>query len=211
SSDFQPVCRGTLVCRKRSSGAAAGAAVALLSTPPETRRAARLNVFLGGMSYSAVPHGVSGVGCFLSLGPWGGVRRRCGRRAVGGDRVRRSAAATLDACRALLVDHLSYGGHWGNPPFARGAPSGWRLAARTEEQDESVPIRPSRRRCNRGTSATELERPRSFTGLLENPRATRKQHREGHNRTALSNVERPLRGSSENFSCRSHFSNYTSK
>ncbi|CAB1441242.1 unnamed protein product, partial [Pleuronectes platessa] len=49
-----------------------------------------------------------------------------------------------------------------------------------EEQDESVPIRPSRRRCNQGTSATELERPRSFTGLLENPRATRKQHREGH-------------------------------
>ncbi|CAB1449077.1 unnamed protein product, partial [Pleuronectes platessa] len=39
-----------------------------------------------------------------------------------------------------------------------------------EEQDESVPIRPSRRRCNQGTSATELERPRSFTGLLENPR-----------------------------------------
>ncbi|CAB1443323.1 unnamed protein product [Pleuronectes platessa] len=28
----------------------------------------------------------------------------------------RSAAATLDACRALLADHLSYGGHWGNPP-----------------------------------------------------------------------------------------------
>ncbi|CAB1426557.1 unnamed protein product [Pleuronectes platessa] len=49
-----------------------------------------------------------------------------------------------------------------------------------EEQDESVPIRPSRRRCNQGTSATELERPRSFTGLLENPRATRKQHHEGH-------------------------------
>ncbi|CAB1416832.1 unnamed protein product [Pleuronectes platessa] len=61
-------------------------------------------------------------GGFLSLGPWGGVRRRCGRRAVGGDRVRRSAAATLDACRALLLDHLSYGACWGNPPFARGPP-----------------------------------------------------------------------------------------
>ncbi|CAB1442181.1 unnamed protein product [Pleuronectes platessa] len=36
----------------------------------------------------------------------------------------RSAAATLDACRALLADHLSYGARWGNPPFARGAPSG---------------------------------------------------------------------------------------
>ncbi|CAB1444831.1 unnamed protein product, partial [Pleuronectes platessa] len=49
-----------------------------------------------------------------------------------------------------------------------------------EEQDESAPIRPSRRRCNRGTSATELERPRSFTGLPEYPHDTRMQHREGH-------------------------------
>ncbi|CAB1438800.1 unnamed protein product [Pleuronectes platessa] len=32
----------------------------------------------------------------------------------------RSAAATLDACRALLADHLSYGDRWGNPVFARG-------------------------------------------------------------------------------------------
>ncbi|CAB1435725.1 unnamed protein product [Pleuronectes platessa] len=32
----------------------------------------------------------------------------------------RSAAATLDACRALLADHLSYGDRWGNPLFARG-------------------------------------------------------------------------------------------
>ncbi|CAB1425028.1 unnamed protein product [Pleuronectes platessa] len=88
---------------------------------------------MGGRSSSAVPHGVSGCGGFLSLGPRGGVPRRCGRRAVGGDRVRRSAAATLDACRALLADHLSYGAHWGNPPFARGPPVavrlGWRLAA----------------------------------------------------------------------------------
>ncbi|CAB1420157.1 unnamed protein product [Pleuronectes platessa] len=30
----------------------------------------------------------------------------------------RSAAATLDACRALLADHLSYGDCWGNPLFA---------------------------------------------------------------------------------------------
>ncbi|CAB1420108.1 unnamed protein product [Pleuronectes platessa] len=51
----------------------------------------------------------------------------------------------------------------------------------SEEQDESAPIRPSRRRCNRGTSATELERPRSFTGLPEYPRYTRMQHRGGHN------------------------------
>ncbi|CAB1433161.1 unnamed protein product, partial [Pleuronectes platessa] len=57
-------------------------------------------------------------GGFLSLGPR--VHRRHGRRAVGGDRVRRSAAATLDACRALLADHLSYGDRWGNPLFARG-------------------------------------------------------------------------------------------
>ncbi|CAB1436097.1 unnamed protein product [Pleuronectes platessa] len=45
----------------------------------------------------------------------------------------RSAAATLDACRALLAHHLSYGDRWGNPLFARGGhPAvrlGWRLAA----------------------------------------------------------------------------------
>ncbi|CAB1431508.1 unnamed protein product [Pleuronectes platessa] len=43
-----------------------------------------------------------------------------------------------------------------------------------EERDESVPIRPSRRRCNRGSSATEHERPRSFTGLpkIRAPRAS---------------------------------------
>ncbi|CAB1422489.1 unnamed protein product [Pleuronectes platessa] len=46
---------------------------------------------------------------FPSSMPRGGVRRRCGRRGpVGGDRVRRSATATLDVCRALLADHLSY-------------------------------------------------------------------------------------------------------
>ncbi|CAB1435775.1 unnamed protein product [Pleuronectes platessa] len=49
-----------------------------------------------------------------------------------------------------------------------------------EEQDESAPIRPSRRCCHRGTSATELERPRSFTGLPEYPRDTRMQHREDY-------------------------------
>ncbi|CAB1452885.1 unnamed protein product [Pleuronectes platessa] len=32
----------------------------------------------------------------------------------------RSAAATLDSCRALLADHLRYGDRWGNPLFARG-------------------------------------------------------------------------------------------
>ncbi|CAB1433980.1 unnamed protein product [Pleuronectes platessa] len=63
-------------------------------------------------------------GGFLSLGLQGGVRHRCRRRAIGGDRVRRVAAATLDACRALLTDHLSDGARWGNPPFARGTPSG---------------------------------------------------------------------------------------
>ena len=86
------------------------------------------------MLSGAAPHGVlprcagASFFSFAALSLWGtsrgGVRRRCGRRAVGGDRVRRSAAATLDACRALLADHLSYGARWGNPPFARGAPSG---------------------------------------------------------------------------------------
>ncbi|CAB1445558.1 unnamed protein product [Pleuronectes platessa] len=46
-----------------------------------------------------------------------GAAGRCPSPArKAGDRVRRSAAATLDACRALLADHLSYGDRWGNPP-----------------------------------------------------------------------------------------------
>ncbi|CAB1431457.1 unnamed protein product [Pleuronectes platessa] len=91
--------------------------------PPEARCAAHLNV-LGG---EVLVLGVSRrrwCGGFLSLGPRGGVHHWSGRRAVGGDRVRRSAAATLDACRDLLADHLSYGARWGNPPLARVAPSG---------------------------------------------------------------------------------------
>ncbi|CAB1413439.1 unnamed protein product [Pleuronectes platessa] len=76
--------------------------VALLTTPPEARCAALLDVFLGGRCSSAVR------GLSYSM-PRGGVRRRCGRRGpVGGDRERRSATATLDVCRALLADHLSY-------------------------------------------------------------------------------------------------------
>ncbi|CAB1445276.1 unnamed protein product [Pleuronectes platessa] len=39
--------------------------------------------------------------------------RKAGRWRGSGTR---SAAATLDACRALLADHLSYGDRWGNPP-----------------------------------------------------------------------------------------------
>ncbi|CAB1439241.1 unnamed protein product [Pleuronectes platessa] len=42
----------------------------------------------------------------------------------------RSAAATLDACRALLADHLSYGDRWGNPLFARGGHPAVRLGLR---------------------------------------------------------------------------------
>ncbi|CAB1460127.1 unnamed protein product [Pleuronectes platessa] len=80
--------------------------VALLSTPPEAQCAAP------GGPHPVAPHGVTGAGAF----PRGGVHRRRGKRAVGGYRVRRSVAATLDACRALLADHLSYGDRWGNPP-----------------------------------------------------------------------------------------------
>ncbi|CAB1435900.1 unnamed protein product [Pleuronectes platessa] len=67
--------------------------------------------------------------CLMASVVWGAFFL-LGRGAVsvGGDLVQRSAAVTLDACRALLADHLSYGARWGNPPFARGAPSG---AART--------------------------------------------------------------------------------
>ncbi|CAB1443353.1 unnamed protein product, partial [Pleuronectes platessa] len=35
-----------------------------------------------------------------------------------------------------------------------------RTTSSVEEQDESAPIRPSRRRCDRGASAAKLERPR---------------------------------------------------
>ncbi|CAB1452742.1 unnamed protein product, partial [Pleuronectes platessa] len=37
----------------------------------------------------------------------------------------RSAAATLDAYRALLADHLSYSDRWGNPLFTHPATSFW--------------------------------------------------------------------------------------
>ncbi|CAB1445269.1 unnamed protein product [Pleuronectes platessa] len=92
---------------KHLARAAAGGAVAPSpSSPPEAQCAAP------GGPHPVAPNGVNGAGAF----PRGGVHRRRGRRAVGGDRVRRSAAATLDACRALLADHLSYGDRWGNPP-----------------------------------------------------------------------------------------------
>ncbi|CAB1412635.1 unnamed protein product [Pleuronectes platessa] len=57
--------------------------------------------FLGGGGPRQRRLMVSLVRGFLSLGPPGSVRRRCGRRAVVRDRIRRSAAATLDACRAF--------------------------------------------------------------------------------------------------------------
>ena len=63
----------------------------------------------------------------------GGVRRRVEGGPEGG-RVRRSAAATLDARRALLADLPSYGARWG--PRSRGGSLagrlGWRLAADLE-------------------------------------------------------------------------------
>ncbi|CAB1432935.1 unnamed protein product [Pleuronectes platessa] len=104
--------------------------VALLSAPPEAQCAA-----LGG-PHPVAPHGVAVAGAFFLLdrgavsiagaegGPLEGRWRGPGTR---------SAAATLDACRALLADHLSYGDRWGNPLFKRGGhPAvrlGWRLAA----------------------------------------------------------------------------------
>ncbi|CAB1453550.1 unnamed protein product [Pleuronectes platessa] len=103
--------------------------VALLSAPPEAQCAAP------GGPHPVAPQGVTGggiVGGFLSLGPRGGVHRRRGRRAVGGDRVRgqrrplwtrvgpfsRITSATATAGGTLC----SRGGH----PVVR---LGWRLAA----------------------------------------------------------------------------------
>lgn len=56
-----------------------------------------------------------------------------GRRVGGGGVERRSAAATLDARRALLADLPSYGAR--RDPLTRGPPAGrlgWRLAADLE-------------------------------------------------------------------------------
>ncbi|CAB1449402.1 unnamed protein product [Pleuronectes platessa] len=100
----------------RSSGSSRS--VALLSAPPEAQCAAP------GGPHPVVPHGVTGARAFFLLdrgavsiaGAEGGPLEGTGTR---------SAAATLDACRALLTDHLSYGDRWGNPPFAPGgAPCG---------------------------------------------------------------------------------------
>ncbi|CAB1457408.1 unnamed protein product [Pleuronectes platessa] len=87
--------------------------IALLSAPPEAQCAAP------GGTHPVAPHGVAGAGAFFLLdrGPSPSPARKAGRwRGLG----TRSAAATLDACRALLADHLSYGDRWGNPLFARG-------------------------------------------------------------------------------------------
>ncbi|CAB1420139.1 unnamed protein product [Pleuronectes platessa] len=82
--------------------------VALLSAPPEAQCAAP------GGPHPVGPHGVTGGGAFFLL--YRGAVSIAG--AAGGWRGpgTRSAAATLDACRALLADHLSYGDCWGNPP-----------------------------------------------------------------------------------------------
>ncbi|CAB1426285.1 unnamed protein product [Pleuronectes platessa] len=85
--------------------------VALLSAPPEAQCVAP------GGPHPVAPHGVACAGAFFLLDR--GAVSIAGAEG-GGDRVRRSAAATLDACRALLADHLGYGDRWGNPPFARG-------------------------------------------------------------------------------------------
>ncbi|CAB1449009.1 unnamed protein product [Pleuronectes platessa] len=100
--------------------------VALLSAPPEAQCAAP------GGPHPVASHGVAGAGAFFLLdrgamsvaGAEGGPFEGTGYLA---------AAATLDACQALLAHHLSYGARWGNTLFAWGGhPAvrlGWRLAA----------------------------------------------------------------------------------
>ncbi|CAB1455553.1 unnamed protein product [Pleuronectes platessa] len=58
------------------------------------------------------------------------------RWGVGGDRVWRSAAATLDGCRARLADHRSYSARWGNPPFTPGSPLAVLVSSRLEADSE---------------------------------------------------------------------------
>ncbi|CAB1412336.1 unnamed protein product [Pleuronectes platessa] len=65
--------------------------------------------FIGRTSVAAdirrpvAPNSVAGAGAFFLLDR--------GAVSIAGAEV-----ATLDACRALLADHLSYGDCWGNPP-----------------------------------------------------------------------------------------------
>ncbi|CAB1446778.1 unnamed protein product [Pleuronectes platessa] len=94
-------------CRGRGSSPS----VALLSAPPEAQCAAP------GGPHPVAPHGVAVAGAFFLFDRGAvSIAGAEGGPLVGGDWVRRSAAATLDACRALLADHLSYGDRWGNPP-----------------------------------------------------------------------------------------------
>ncbi|CAB1422921.1 unnamed protein product [Pleuronectes platessa] len=83
--------------------------VALLSAPPEALGAA------SGGPHPVAPHGVTGGGAFFLL-----YRGAVSIASAEGGPLEgpgtRSAAATLDACRALLADHLSYGDRWWNPP-----------------------------------------------------------------------------------------------
>ncbi|CAB1428118.1 unnamed protein product [Pleuronectes platessa] len=95
----------------RSRGSAPRPAHSLRDTRPELLHVKEL------VTDSPAAQWKQGSVCGTGRSSSGGTsRRRRGRRAVGGDWVRRSAAATLDACRALLADHLSYGDRWGNPP-----------------------------------------------------------------------------------------------
>ncbi|CAB1460630.1 unnamed protein product [Pleuronectes platessa] len=82
--------------------------VALLSAPPEAQCAAP-----GGPHPVASPSLVGVFSFSCTAGRCPSPARKAGRSRGPGTR---SAAATLDACRALLADHLSYGDRWGNPP-----------------------------------------------------------------------------------------------
>ncbi|CAB1431296.1 unnamed protein product [Pleuronectes platessa] len=84
--------------------------VVLLSAQPEAQCAAPggphpVASLVGGLSFSC------------TAGRCPSPARKAGRWRGPGTRL---AAATLDACLALLADHLSYGDRWGNPLFARG-------------------------------------------------------------------------------------------
>ena len=68
---------------------------------------------------------------------------------------RRRSAATLDARRALLADLLSYGTRRGPRASARAAPAGclgWRLAADSPLNSDSVQMEPNGPVCQRGRS-----------------------------------------------------------
>ncbi|CAB1424788.1 unnamed protein product [Pleuronectes platessa] len=101
-----------VVNEARWARAAAGGAVPPSPSSPRRRRlSVRHREVL--IQWHLTASLVGGLSFSCTAGRCPSPARKAGRWRGPGTR---SAAATLDACRALLADHLSYGDRWGNPP-----------------------------------------------------------------------------------------------